>query len=77
MIPRIEAQEALHQVHIATLTSQYCDPAYRSGVMARWNALAWGKEPNHDGGGRAILKSGADLRRWLQLEGGFGAEIQA
>jgi hypothetical protein len=77
MMPRIEASEALHAVHLATINNPYCEPGYRSGTMAHWRAAATGIPTDVDEQGRTLLHSAADLRAWLRVQGNYQAEVQA
>ena len=76
MLPRLEAEEQLRQLKLATVTSPYCDAEYREQVVAEWTALASGQppRPTHDARGYRLLHSGKELRQWLMLEGDFREE---
>lgn len=76
-IPQLSAEEDLRAFTVAMIANTDCDAAYRTAVLAGLNALAYGR-PTQDKrpDGTWIVKTGDDLRRFFQVEGGFApAEV--
>lgn len=73
MQPRLEAEEKLGQLTLGLIQSPHADQNWVKATIEHWSALAQGRDPNPtlDAEGRTIIRTGAELRRWFEVEGEF------